>query len=55
MKSEPVALVAAIATIAVAVAAAFNVVLDTSVVETLIIDGFILVQAVIARSKVSPV
>lgn len=55
MKSEPVALLAAIATIVVTVAALFNVVLDTGTVETLLIDGIFLVTAVVQRSKVTPV
>jgi hypothetical protein len=54
MKTEPVALVAAIAVIVVSAASAFHVVLDTNVVETAILDGLILVQAVLARSKVAP-
>lgn len=55
MKSEPVALLAAIATIVVTVAALFNVVLDTGAVETLILDVIVLGTAAFQRSKVTPV
>jgi len=55
LKNEPVALIAAIATIVVTVAALFNVVLDTGTVETLLIDGAFLVTAILQRSKVTPV
>jgi hypothetical protein len=54
VKNEPVALIAAIAVILVTVASAFKVVLDTGTVETVLLDVLILVQAVIARSKVTP-
>jgi hypothetical protein len=55
MQREPVALIAAVAVVVVSVLAAFNVVIETGTVETLILDALILVQAVIARSKVTPV
>lgn len=54
-KTEPVALFAAIATIVVTVAALFNVVLDTSVVETVLVNVVILGTALVQRSKVTPV
>lgn len=54
MKSEPVALLAAIATIVVTVAALFNVVLDTGTVETLLIDAVFIGTAIVQRSKVTP-
>lgn len=55
MRTEPVALLAAIAVIVVTVAAAFGVGLDTGTVETLLIDGLLIVTAIIQRSKVTPV
>jgi hypothetical protein len=53
-KTEPVALFAAIAVIVVSLASLFGVVLDTSLVETLIMNAVLIVTAVAARSKVTP-
>lgn len=55
MKTEPVALIAAIAVIIVWAASLFHVVLDTSTVENLLLTGIAIVTAVLQRSKVSPV
>jgi uncharacterized membrane protein len=55
MTNEPVALLAALAVIAVNIAALFGVVLDTSAVETILIDIVFLVTAIAQRSKVTPV
>lgn len=54
MKTEPVALIAAIAVILVTVAAAFGIVLDTGVIETLLINGLFIVAAVAQRARVTP-
>lgn len=54
MKTEPVALIAAIAVIVVSVCAAFGVVLDTGTVETLLINGLFIVTAVAQRARVTP-
>lgn len=54
VKSEPVALIAAVATIVVTVAALFNVVLETGPVETLLVDGLFIATAVLQRAKVTP-
>jgi hypothetical protein len=53
-KTEPVALFAAIAVIVVSLAALFGVVLDTNVVETLIVNFVFIVGAFAARAKVTP-
>lgn len=55
MKSEPVVTAAAIAGVIVAIAAAFNVVLDTGTVETVIVAVLPIVLSLFARSKVTPV
>jgi len=55
MQNEPVALLAAMAAIVVNLAAAFDVVLETSVIETVLINAVILVTALVQRSKVTPV
>ena len=54
MKNEPVAVIAAIATIVVTVAALFNVVLDIGTVETLLVDGLFVVTAIAQRARVTP-
>lgn len=55
MGKEPVALLAAIAVVIVSAASAFGVVLETSTVETLLVDGVIFVTALLQRAKVTPV
>jgi hypothetical protein len=54
LKSEPVALIGAIAVVIVSALAAVGVGLETSVVETLIADVIIVVGAVASRSQVTP-
>ena len=55
MHKEPVTLLAALAVVIVSIAAVFNIGLETSTVETLLVNGLILVTADIQRSKVTPV
>ncbi len=55
MQKEPVTLIAAIAVVVVTLAAVFGVVLNTGVVETLIVDVVFMVTAILQRSKVTPV
>jgi hypothetical protein len=54
LKTEPVALFAAIAVVVVSIASLFGVTLDTSLVETLIVNAVIIATAFAARSKVTP-
>lgn len=54
MKSEPVALFAAIALVVVSAASALGIVLDTGTVETFALDGVIIVTALLQRAKVTP-
>lgn len=54
MRSEPVALLAAAAVVVVWGASLFDVVLDTSAVENVLVSGVLLVTAVLQRSRVSP-
>jgi hypothetical protein len=54
MKTEPVALFAAIAVVVVTAASALGIVLETSTVETFIVDAVLIVTAVLQRSKVTP-
>lgn len=55
MQSEPVALFAAIAIVVVSLASMFGVVLDTTTIETLLVNGVFVVTAILQRRKVSPV
>lgn len=55
MRTEPVALLAAVAVVAVWAASLFGVVLETSVVENVLVSVVVLVTALIQRSKVTPV
>jgi hypothetical protein len=55
LKSEPVALISALAVVIVSALAAVHVGLETSVVETLIADVVIVAGAIASRSKVVPV
>jgi hypothetical protein len=55
MKTEPVALLALAAGVVVALAAKLNIVLETSVVETALVELVILFTTVLQRRKVSPV
>lgn len=54
MKSEPVALLAAIAVIVVWAASLFGVVLETSAIENVLVTGVVLVTTILQRRKVSP-
>jgi uncharacterized protein YccT (UPF0319 family) len=54
MDREPVALLAAVAVVVVSVASFFGVVLETSTVETLLVDGVIVVTALLQRARVTP-
>lgn len=54
IKSEPVTLIALLAIIIVSALAKAGIVLETGTVETLLVDGIILVTAVIQRFKVTP-
>lgn len=54
MKSEPVAILALVAALVVSVAAKFGIVLETSTLETFVMDGVLIVTAILQRSKVSP-
>ena len=55
MSNEPVLSAAAISAAIVAVASAFNIVLDLSVVQTVVVALLPLLAAVVARDKVTPV
>jgi hypothetical protein len=55
MKNEPVITAATVAGVIVALAAIFNVALDTGTVETVIVAVLPIVLSVFARSKVTPV
>lgn len=55
MNTEPVLTVASIATAIVAAAGLFHVVIDLNNITAIVVVGFAIVQAVIARSKVTPV
>jgi hypothetical protein len=55
INTEPVLTVASIAAAIVAAAGLFHVVIDLNAVTAIVIVGVALAQAVIARSKVSPV
>jgi len=54
MKTEPVILLAAVAAFVVNLAATFGVVLETGVIETLLLNVVIIVTALVQRSKVLP-
>jgi hypothetical protein len=54
LKTEPVALFAAIAVLVVSIASFFGVALDTGLVETLLVNAVLVVTAVASRSKVTP-
>lgn len=53
-KREPVALIGAIGVVVVSGLAYFGVVLETATVETLVMDGILVVGAFGARTQVSP-
>ena len=55
MQREPVVSAAVVASVIVTVASLLGVVLDLSTVETVITDVLIIVSALAAREKVSPV
>lgn len=54
IKSEPVTLIALLAIVIVSALAKAGIVLETGTVETLLVDGIILVTAVIQRFQVTP-
>lgn len=54
MKNEPVITAASIAGAIVALAAIFNVALDTGTVETVIVVVLPIILSLVARSKVTP-
>lgn len=54
MRTEPVALLAAIAVVVVSSAAALGIVLDTGTVETFLVDAIIIVTAIFQRARVTP-
>jgi hypothetical protein len=54
-RNNPVVILALIAGLVVSIAAGFNVVLDTSLVETFLINGILIVTAFLQRRKVRPV
>lgn len=53
-QKEPVLLISAIALIIVTALAKAGVVLETGTVETIIIDGIIVISAILQRIKVTP-
>lgn len=55
MKNEPVLTAGVIVAAVIALANIFGVVLDQGTVETIVTDGLVLLGAVTARSKVTPV
>jgi len=55
LKTEPVALFAALAVVVVWGASLFGVVLETGAVENLLITGVLLVTSILQRRNVTPV
>ena len=54
MKNEPVVTAATVAGVIVALAAIFNVALDTGAVETVIVAVLPIALSLVARAKVTP-